>query len=140
MMTIQYIHVSLYVMQCELYHWIDVLNRFDEILEAAAVQQGDSAMQDETTPPQTECIFLCPQLDNPVVNLYYIIVILFLCDNLVELISDVPKYPRVFSVMLVLCTLCIYCAYHACMLGSISHYIIITQCMLTVAHRSKIRC
>ena len=56
------------VTQCELYHWIDVLNRFDEILEAAAVQQDDSAMRDETTPPQTECIFLCPQLDNPEVK------------------------------------------------------------------------
>jgi hypothetical protein len=62
---------TLYVVQCELYHWIDVLNRFDEILEAAAVQQGDSAMQNETTPPQTECIFLCPQLDNPEVKLGY---------------------------------------------------------------------
>lgn len=64
---------TLYVMQCELYHWIDVLNRFDEILEAAAVQQDDSAMRDETTPPQTECIFLCPQLDNPEVKSYIII-------------------------------------------------------------------
>lgn len=64
---------TLCVMQCELYHWIDVLNRFDEILEAAAVQQDDSAMRDETTPPQTECIFLCPQLDNPEVKSYIII-------------------------------------------------------------------
>lgn len=60
-------------MQCELYHWIDVLNRFDEILEAAAVQPGHSAMRDETTPPQTDCIFLCPQLDNPEVKLCYFI-------------------------------------------------------------------
>ena len=61
----------LYVMQCELYHWIDVLNRFDDILEAAAVQQDDSAIRDKTTPLQTECIFLCPQLDHPEVKLCY---------------------------------------------------------------------
>ena len=57
-------------MQCELYHWIDVLNRFDAILEEAAVQKDDSAIQDETTPPQTECIFLCPQLNISEVKLH----------------------------------------------------------------------
>lgn len=57
-------------MQCELYHWIDVLNRFDEILERAAVQKDESlATKSETaTPSQTDSIFLCPQLNDQLVS------------------------------------------------------------------------
>lgn len=47
-----------------------MLNRFDEILEEAAVQKDDSAIQDESGSSQTECLFLCPQLNAPEVNLH----------------------------------------------------------------------
>ena len=56
-------------MQCELYHWIDVLNRFDEILERAAIQKDESSSKDETTPSQTDSIFLCPRLDDRLVSI-----------------------------------------------------------------------
>ena len=36
--------------QCELYHWIDVLNRFDEILEKAWKTVGNE---------EDECVNLC---------------------------------------------------------------------------------
>lgn len=42
--------------QCELYYWIDVLDRFDVILEEASKDEQD-------TP--TDCIFMCPKLMEP---------------------------------------------------------------------------
>ena len=58
-----------YFMQCELYHWIDVLNRFDDILERAAVQKDESsATKGETATSQTDSIFLCPRLNDKLVS------------------------------------------------------------------------
>ena len=45
--------------QCELYHWIDVLDRFDGILEEASKHEQDSP---------TDCIFMCPKLLEPQVK------------------------------------------------------------------------
>ena len=45
-----------------------MLNRFDEILEEAAVQKKDTPSQDETGPSQTDCIFLCPKLNDSEVS------------------------------------------------------------------------
>ena len=41
-------------MQCELYHWTEVLDRFDTIL--SSVTQHESG---------TGCIFMCPKLTEP---------------------------------------------------------------------------
>ena len=47
--------------QCELYHWIDVLNRFDDILERAC-RVGDAPSSDDDD--ETKCVNLCTNLDD----------------------------------------------------------------------------
>ena len=42
--------------QCELYHWVDVLDRFDKILSEAC--------RNDQTPDSTQCIFMCPTLQD----------------------------------------------------------------------------
>jgi len=49
-------YTGLFPIQCELYYWIDVLDRFDVILEEASKDEQD-------TP--TDCIFMCPKLMEP---------------------------------------------------------------------------
>ena len=49
------------LLQCELYHWIDVLDRFDGILLEAA-SRDDSALDGSTN---TDCIFLCSKMSDP---------------------------------------------------------------------------
>lgn len=46
--------------QCELYHWIEVLDRFDAVLEVAA--------RHESVVDPTSCIFMCPKLEDHVVR------------------------------------------------------------------------
>ena len=46
--------------QCELYHWIEVLDRFDGILEEAT--------RHELEVDPTGCIFMCPKLEDHVVR------------------------------------------------------------------------
>ena len=46
------------IAQCELYHWVDALDRFDEILEEAATGGGTSSE------PNNSCIFMCPKLQD----------------------------------------------------------------------------
>jgi len=43
--------------KCELYHWVDTLDRFDEILE-------DAATNGDTSSSPNQCIFMCPKLKN----------------------------------------------------------------------------
>ena len=49
---------TVFISQCELYHWVDALDRFDEILEEAATGGG--------TPSEgsSSCIFMCPKLQD----------------------------------------------------------------------------
>ncbi|XP_065831801.1 uncharacterized protein [Oscarella lobularis] len=47
--------------KCELYHWIDVLNRFDDILERAC-RVGDAPSSDDDD--ETKCVNLCTNLDD----------------------------------------------------------------------------
>ena len=54
--------------QCELYHWIDLLDRFDLILEQAA-QEADESKRPKTEENDTSCIFMCPKLEDPQVSL-----------------------------------------------------------------------
>ena len=44
-------------LQCELYHWVDVLDRFDKIL-------SEACLNDQTTTDATQCIFMCPSLQD----------------------------------------------------------------------------
>lgn len=54
--------------QCELYHWVDVLDRFDEILEEAATNQADPSLAapdlSQSTSSPSDCIYMCPKLSD----------------------------------------------------------------------------
>ena len=50
--------------QCELYHWVDLLDRFDLILDEAARQIDESQKLAEGE-EVTSCVFLCPKLEDP---------------------------------------------------------------------------
>ena len=64
-------HVFLFC-QCELYHWIDVLNRFDDILERAcrvgdalsSDDDGGGGGGDDDNDDETKCVNLCTNLDD----------------------------------------------------------------------------
>lgn len=51
-------------LQCELYHWVDLLDRFDLILNEAA-QQADENQRSKESEEVTSCVFLCPKLEDP---------------------------------------------------------------------------
>ncbi len=51
------------VQQCELYHWIDVLDRFDKILEQVAKHEAQE-------PNSAQCIFMCPKLEDLQVHVH----------------------------------------------------------------------
>ena len=53
------------VVQCELYHWVDVLDRFDKILSEAC-QDGQLS---PTNSDPTHCVFMCPRLQDEQVGL-----------------------------------------------------------------------
>ena len=57
------------LLQCELYHWVDVLDRFDEILEEAATSKGDPT----STAADSDCIYMCPKLSDH--EVWWIIII-----------------------------------------------------------------
>jgi len=47
-----------------LYHWVDLLDRFDLILDEAARQtEGGVSLGDKDE--ITSCVFLCPKLEDP---------------------------------------------------------------------------
>lgn len=48
-------------LQCELYHWVDVLDRFDKIL-------NEACKNDQSSDP-TQCIFMCPRLQDDKVSM-----------------------------------------------------------------------
>ena len=52
--------VCVCVVQCELYHWVDVLDRFDKILSEAC-QDGQLS---PTNSDPTHCVFMCPRLQD----------------------------------------------------------------------------
>ena len=58
---------SLLLFQCELYHWVDLLDRFDLILDEAA-RQADDSQKVPDTDEGTSCVFLCPKLEDPKVR------------------------------------------------------------------------
>jgi E3 ubiquitin-protein ligase HUWE1 len=45
--------------KCELYHWVDVLDRFDKILSEACRDGASPANSDPT-----QCVFMCPRLQD----------------------------------------------------------------------------
>lgn len=51
--------------QCELYHWIDLLDKFDLILEQAAQEPEESKKTTKSEEHDTSCIFMCPMLEDP---------------------------------------------------------------------------
>lgn len=66
-----YVNLCVPLPQCELYHWVDVLDRFDEILEEAATNQdkeaGPSIAAADSVPPTSlsqNCIYMCPKLSD----------------------------------------------------------------------------
>lgn len=63
----QSISILVVFVQCELYHWVDLLDRFDLILDEAA-QQSDEGQKPNESEDVTTCVFLCPKLENPKVS------------------------------------------------------------------------
>ncbi len=55
------------LLQCELYHWVDLLDRFDQILNEAA-RQTDETQKLGDGEEATSCVFLCPKLEDPNVS------------------------------------------------------------------------
>ncbi len=56
------------LVQCELYHWIDLLDKFDLILEQAAQDEDESKRTSKVDENDTSCIFMCPRLEDPKVT------------------------------------------------------------------------
>ena len=65
--------------QCELYHWVDVLDRFDKILNEAC--ENDQS----TTDSGTQCIFMCPKLQDANVCLVYLAFVMLVASSLFRL-------------------------------------------------------
>ena len=58
---------SFSLFQCELYHWVDLLDRFDLILDEAA-KQTEEVVRAAEKEEGTSCVFLCPKLEDPKVS------------------------------------------------------------------------
>ncbi|XP_065829189.1 E3 ubiquitin-protein ligase HUWE1-like [Oscarella lobularis] len=71
--------------KCELYHWIDVLNRFDDILERAcrvgdapsSDDDGGGGGGDDDNDDETKCVNLCTNLDDEKTKLIVLQVLKF---------------------------------------------------------------
>ena len=61
-----YVCLSSLVAQCELYHWVDVLDRFDKILSEAC-RDGEASLANSDP---TQCVFMCPRLQDDQVGLF----------------------------------------------------------------------
>lgn len=55
--------IHMFYFQCELYHWVDLLDRFDLILDEAA-RQTDESLKATESEEVTSCVFLCPKLED----------------------------------------------------------------------------
>ena len=55
------------MLQCELVHWIDVLDRFDSILEEVTKHE------------ENDCVFMCPKLNDKDVSVCVCVCVVCLC-------------------------------------------------------------